>query len=92
MEEKKTFAIFFDDMKKDAQKRLIAEQLAHNYDLGCDEVKVLRVNVSKDTYGFNRENPIDSKMLNMIHAETENGCWFLVWNCHEHIFEGVYKD
>ena len=56
MAKRKTTAIFFEDLKEDAQKRIIALEMATILDCETDEVEVENITVEDDMYGFD-ENP-----------------------------------
>ena len=92
MEQKKRFAIFFDNLKKYTQKRLIAEELQETYGFDDMESEVLSLHIDENLHGFNEEHPADSKLLQFVHAETDCGCWLLVWDAEEHEFNTVMKD
>lgn len=80
--------IFFDDLNLDVQKRLIEEELNVTY--GLSE-KVIRIEIDEKIYGY--DNDCSKCFIeNMIHAESSNGCWLLVWDAVEHEFNTVMKD
>lgn len=89
MKSESTIAIFFEDLKKKAQKRIIAIELQGILDL--DEVKVKSVRVEEDCYGYD-EDPDKQELLENIHAETSEGNWLLVWDCMEREFQTEMKE
>ena len=91
MATKKTTAIFFEDLKEDAQKRIIAHEMATI--LGCepDEVEVENVIVEDDMYGYD-EDPKKQELLEYAHADINGEAWLMVWDCFAHEFTTVMKE
>lgn len=91
MENKNGFAIFFDDIKKDAQKRLISAELQKNFYCDEDESKVERITINEGLLGYNEEHPEKSDIFQVMYAETKSGCWFMIWDAFRHKFDAVTK-
>ena len=91
MAKRKTTAIFFEDLKEDAQKRIIAHEMATILDCEPDEVEVENITVDDDMYGYD-EDPKKQELLEHIHAETSEGNWLLVWDCMEREFQTEMKE
>ena len=91
MAKRKTTAIFFEDLKEDAQKRIIAHEMATI--LGCepDEVEVENVIVEDDMYGYD-EDPKKQELLEYAHADINGEAWLMVWDCFAHEFTTVMKE
>lgn len=78
MKSEKTTVIFFEELKKEAQKRIIAVELEGTLEL--DEVKVNSVDVVADCYGYDPD-PTKQELLEDVHVKTSAGNWLLVWDC-----------
>lgn len=89
MKSEKTTVIFFEELKKEAQKRIIAVELEGILEL--DEVKVKSVDVVADCYGYDPD-PAKQELLEDVHAKTSAGNWLLVWDCLECEFQTVMKE
>ena len=91
MAQRKTTAIFFEDLKEDAQKRIIAHEMVTI--LGCepDEVEVENVTVEDDMYGYD-EDPKKQELLEHAHADINGEAWLMVWDCFAHEFTTVMKE
>lgn len=88
MRSNRTICIFFDDLKKDAQKRIIETELSINLDY---ELKVKNVRVEDDLYGYD-EDPDKQECLQSIHAKTNLGSFLLVWDCMDAQFQTFTKE
>ena len=77
MAKRKTTAIFFEDLKEDAQKRIIAHEMATIMDCEPDEVEVDNITVEDDMYGY---------------ADINGEAWLMVWDCFAHEFTTDMKE
>jgi hypothetical protein len=91
MAKKKTTAIFFEDLKEDAQKRIIAHETATILDCEPDEVEVENITVEDDMYGYD-ENPKKQELLEHVHADINSEACLMVWDCFAHEFTTVMKE
>ena len=89
MRSERTICIFFEDLKKDAQKRIIEGELMKYTEF--DEIKVKSVRVDEDAYGYDPD-PDKQEMLESVHAETTDGCWLLVWDCMDAEFQTIMEE
>ena len=55
MAKRKATAIFFEDLKEDAQKRIIAHEMATILDCEPDEVEVENITTDEDFYGYDED-------------------------------------
>ena len=85
-------AIFFDDMKEDAQKRLIEEEFLQTYDA---DILLVTFSIENDLYGYD-ENPAKQTLEQHIHAlvvmNDEEHSWLMVWNCLDHEFNTIMQE
>jgi hypothetical protein len=92
METKRTFAIFFDDFTKTAQKRIIAEELGRV--TGDDGVNHITVKTDEDLYGYD-PNPDNQMLEQHLHVNARhNGHdheWLMVWDCMEAEFSTLME-
>ena len=91
MSKRKTTAIFFEDLKEDAQKRIIADEMATIMDCEPDEIEVRNITVDEDCYGYN-EDPKKQELLEHVHADIDGEAWLLVWDCFWHEFTTDMKE
>ena len=91
MAKRKTTAIFFEDLKEDAQKIIIAHEMATILDCEPDEVEVENITVEDDMYGYD-EDPKKQEMLEHIHADINGEAWLMVWDCFAHEFTTDMKE
>lgn len=91
MAKKKTTAIFFEDLKEDAQKRIIADEMATIMDCESDEIDVSNITVDEDCYGYD-EDPKKQELLEHVHADIDGEAWLLVWDCFGHEFTTDMKE
>ena len=91
MAKRKTTAIFFEDLKEDAQKRIIAHEMATILDCEPDEVEVENVTVEDDMYGYD-EDPKKQGLLEHAHADINGEAWLMVWDCFAHEFATDMKE
>ena len=91
MAKRKTTAIFFEDLKEDAQKRIIAHEMATILDCEPDEVEVENITVEDDMYG-NDEDPKKQELLEHVHADINSEAYLMVWDCFAHEFTTVMKE
>ena len=91
MAKKKQTVIFFNDLKEDAQKRIIQLELTNIYDCVPDSIDVESINVDPDTYGYD-EDPKKQELLEHIHADINGEAWLMVWDCFAHEFTTDMKE
>ena len=91
MAKKKQTAICFNDLKEEAQKRIIQLELMNIYDCDPDSIDVESINVDPDAYGYD-EDPKKQELLEHVHAETPDACYRMVWDCFEHEFQTVMEE
>ena len=91
MTKRKTTAIFFEDLKEDAQKRIIAHEMATIIDCEPAEAKVENVTVDDDAYGYD-EDPKKQELLEHVHAYINGEVWLMVWDCFAHEFTTDMKE
>ena len=91
MAKKRQTAIFFNDLKEEAQKRIIQLELTNIYDCDPDSIDVESINVDPDAYGYD-EDPKKQELLEHVHAETPDACYLMVWDCFEHEFQTIMEE
>lgn len=91
MVKKKQTAIYFNDLKEEAQKRIIQLELMNIYDCDPDSIDVESINVDPDAYGYD-EDPKKQELLEHVHVETHDACYLMVWDCFEHKFQTVMEE
>lgn len=91
MTEGTTTAIFFEDMKEEAQKRIIAHEMADIIECEPDEVEVANITIEDDCYGYD-EDPDEQELLEHVHADINGEEWLMVWDCFKHEFPTVMKE
>ena len=91
MTKRKTTAILFEDLKEDAQKRIIAHEMATILDCDPDEVEVKNITVDEDLYGYD-EDTKKQELLEDIHADINGETWLMVWDCFTHEFTTNMKE
>ena len=91
--EKRHNAIFFDDLKEEAQKRIIEDEMLET--LGSEEPIIVSITVDSDTYGYD-EDPKKQTLEQHIHAliiiDGEEHSWLMVWNCYDHEFNTIMRE
>ena len=91
MDNEKKNAIFFDDLKEEAQKRLITDELFDSEDDGM----VVTFTIDHELYGYNKE-PKKQMLLQLIHALIiEDGMERnrdMMWDCMTHQFVNYYSE
>lgn len=84
-------AIFFDDLKKNAQQRLIKDELESIVET---PVTNIQVSIDKDLYGYD-DDPNKQTLEQHIGAKVRyykrTFTWLLVWNCYDHKFTTVME-
>lgn len=90
MRSNRTICIFFEDLKKAAQKRIIEGELITELAV-IDSIKVKSVRVEEDAYGYD-EDPDKQEMLENVHAETNAGNFLLVWDCMDAEFQTIIEE
>lgn len=91
MAKRKTTAIFFDDLKEDAQKRIIAHEMETILDCEPNEVKVENVIIDDGLYGYDKD-PKKQELLEHIHADINGEAWLMVWDCLTNEFTTEMKE
>ena len=86
-------AIFFDDLKEDAQVRLINDELE---DIVKDPFVVRYLDIDKDTYGYDPD-PAKQTLEQHIYASIfvdgpHLQKWFMEWNCLDHEFTTIMRE
>ena len=94
MAKNKHTAIFFDDLKEDAQKRIIGGELLNTID--AEEWPIIvTLTIEKDFYGYD-EDPKKQTLEQHVHALTimdgEEHSWLMVWNCFDHEFNTIMRE
>ena len=93
MGSKKHTAIFFDDLKEDAQKRIIGDELLNT--LGAEDPIIVKLTIEKDLYGYD-EDPKKHTLEQHVHAliimDGEEHSWLMVWNCFDHKFNTIMRE
>lgn len=83
-------AIFFNDFKEEAQKRMIKDELFDSEDDGL----VVTFTIDPDLYGYNKD-PKKQMLLQLIHALIiEDGMERnrdMMWDCMTHQFVNYYS-
>ena len=91
MSKKNKIAIFFNDLKEEAQQRIIQHELTNIYDCDPDSIDVDSINVDPDAYGYD-EDPKKQELLEHVHVETPDACWLMVWDCFKHEFQTIMEE
>ena len=90
MAEKK-IAIFFDDLKKDAQQRLIKDELEAIVET---PVTNIQVSIDKDLYGYDddpKKQTLEQRIIARVHNFNRKNFWLLIWNSLDHEFTTVLE-
>ena len=91
MANNKHTAIFFDDLKEEAQKRMITDELFDSEDDGM----VVTFTIDPELYGYNKD-PKKQKLLQLIHALIiEDGMERnadMMWDCFDHEFNTIMQE
>ena len=80
MKTKKTTAIFFNDLKEDAQKRIITHELSLILECEPDEITVESISVDDECYGYDKD-PKKQELMEHIQVYADGNPWLLVWDC-----------
>ena len=91
MAKRKTTAIFFEDLKEDAQKRIIAHEMASILNCEPDEVEVENITTDEDMYGYDEDHK-KQELLEHVHADINSEAYLMVWDCFTHEFTTVMKE
>ena len=90
MAKNKHNAIFFNDLKEEAQKRMIKDELFDSEDDGL----VVTFTIDHELYGYNKD-PKKQMLLQLIHALIiEDGMECnrdMMWDCMTHQFVNYYS-
>lgn len=90
MAKNKHNAIFFDDLKEEAQKRMIGDELFDSEDDGL----VVTFTIDHELYGYNKD-PKKHMLLQLIHALIIEGGMErnadMMWDCMTHQFVNYYS-
>ena len=93
MGSKKHTAIFFEDLKEEAQKRIIGDELLNT--LGAEDPIIVTLTIEKDLYGYD-EDPKKHTLEQHVHAliimDGEEHSWLMVWNCFDHKFNTIMRE
>lgn len=76
----RTFAIFFDDLKEDAQKRIITQELGDILECDPDSIKVDGIVVNNECYGYD-EDPEKQELLQHVNLWANEKDWLMIWDC-----------
>lgn len=80
MKAKQRTPIFFDDLTKKAQKRIVDEKLSQ---ITEKEQDIRSIRIDKDLYGYN-ENPKKQTILQFVNVKDNDArIWRLMWNCEK---------
>ena len=86
-------AIFFEELRRAAQERIIEDELLDT--LGAEDPIIVSITVDSDTYGYD-EDPKKQTMEQHIHAliimDGEQHSWLMVWDCFEHLFNTIMQE
>lgn len=90
MDNEKKNAIFFNDFKEEAQKRMITDELFDSEDDGL----VVTLTIDHELYGYSKD-PKRQMLLQLIHALIiEDGMERnrdMMWDCMTHQFVNYYS-
>ena len=91
--EKTRIPIFFDELKKKAQVRIIqeyifspAEQIVLSY-----TAQIKKIVVDKEPYGYDPE-PSKQKLYQYVSVTTEKNTWALKWDCTKAEFVEIINE
>ena len=94
METKRNVVIFFDDLKEDAQERIIATEM---WDIikTDREPGIRSIRIDPNVYGYDPD-PAKQTLENHIYASVVNANrhsepWILIWDCEKAEFTTVMK-
>ena len=93
MDNEKKNAIFFEELRRAAQERIIEDELLDT--LGAEDPIIVSITVDSDTYGYD-EDPSKQTLEQHIHAliimDGEQHSWLMVWNCFDHEFNTIMQE
>ena len=88
--------IFFEDLTKEAQTRLIEDEIGRTMQA---RYAVRTIHIEKDTYGYDPdpekqtlEQHIHAKVMKCDSQDRHSYLWLLVWNCFDHEFNTIMKE
>ena len=90
---RKHTAIFFEELRRSAQERIIEDELLNT--LGAEDPIIVSITVDSDTYGYD-EDPKKQTLEQHVHAliimDGEEHSWLMVWDCFEHLFNTIMRE
>lgn len=93
MKSDKMVAIFFEEISKNGQERIIETELMSNFD--CCDLKLLDYTVNTEIYGYDTI-PENQELLQDIHATIDRegvvSHWLMVWDCMECEFQTLKEE
>ena len=94
MSNKRTFAIFFEDLNTDAQKRIVGEELERV--LGIDKEAIRGIDIEHDLYGYDpdpKKQTVEQHIhVGVVENDRKSHPWLMVWNCMDAEFTTIMKE
>ena len=93
MKQERTTVIFFDDLTKQAQKRIVAVELEKVVDGAVSHVVVKPTDLTP--FGYDPD-PCKQEMIQDMHVKVRYGGhdhhWLMVWDCTEAEFQTLMEE
>ena len=94
MSNKRTFAIFFDDLNTDAQKRIVGDELYRV--LGIDKEAIRVIDIEHNLYGYDpdpKKQTVEQHIhVGVVDDDRKIHPWLMVWNCMDAEFTTIMKE
>ena len=93
METNKHTAIFFEELRRAAQERIIEDELLDT--LGAEDPIIVSITVDSDTYGYDedpKKQTLEQHVHTLIIMNGEEHSWLMVWNCFDHEFNTIMRE
>ena len=93
MDNEKKNAIFFEELRRAAQERIIEDELLDT--LGAEDPIIVSITVDSDTYGYDedpKKQTLEQHVHTLIIMNGEEHSWLMVWNCFDHEFNTIMRE
>ena len=94
MSNKRTFAIFFEDLNTDAQKRIVSDELYRV--LGIDKESIRGIDIEHNLYGYDpdpKKHTVEQHIhVGVVENDRKSHPWLMVWNCMDAEFTTIMKE
>ena len=95
METKRTIAIFFDDLKEEAQQRIIGDELRIALQMAKEPV-IRSFHIDPNLYGYDpdpKKQTVEQHIhVGVVENDRKSHPWLIVWNCMDAEFTTIMKE